>query len=143
MSASPSGGTPGYTPYHPRWYRTRVSTYWWLHQGSYFKFVLRELSSIFVAFFVVTTLLQIRALSHGPQAYAQFQSWTKRPVVIALNAVSLAFVLFHSVTWLNLAPRAMAVRVGGKRVPEILIAATNYTAWLVISGVVAWFLVGG
>ena len=143
MSANPSGGTPGYTPYHPRWYRTRVSTYWWLHQGSYFKFVLRELSSIFVAFFVVTTLLQIKALSRGPQAYTEFQDWMKRPLVIALNAISLAFVLFHSVTWLNLAPRAMAVRVRGKRAPELLIAAVNYTAWLVISGIVAWFLLGG
>ena len=143
MSTSPSSGTHGYTAYHPRWYRTRVSTYWWLRQRSYLKFVLRELSSIFVAFFVLTTLLQIRALSRGPEAYAEFHSWMKRPLVIAVNAVSLAFVLFHSVTWLNLAPRAMALRVGGKRIPELVVAAANYTAWLTISAIVAWFLLGG
>ena len=90
-----NNGAPGYSPYHPRWYRPRVSTYWWLHQWSYLKFVLRELSSIFVALFVVITLLQLRALSHGAQAYADFQKWMKNPAVIALNAVSFVFVLFH------------------------------------------------
>jgi len=138
-----NNAAPGYSLFHPRWYRPRVSTYWWLHQWSYLKFVLRELSSIFVALFVVITLLQLRALSHGPQAYADFQKWMKNPAVIALNAVSFVFVLFHVVTWFHLAPRAMAVRFAGKRVPELLIVGANYAAWVAISVVVAWFLRGG
>ncbi|OLC85510.1 MAG: hypothetical protein AUH88_06410 [Acidobacteria bacterium 13_1_40CM_4_61_5] len=138
-----NNAAPGYSLFHPRWYRPRVSTYWWLHQWSYLKFVLRELSSIFVALFVVITLLQLRALSHGPQAYADFQKWMKSPAVIALNAVSFVFVLFHVVTWFHLAPRAMAVRFAGKRVPELLIVGANYAAWVAISVVVAWFLRGG
>ena len=52
-----------YTGYHPRWYRERVSTYWWLWHWRYLKFVLREISSVFVALFVVITLLQVRALA--------------------------------------------------------------------------------
>jgi len=138
-----SGSTPGYTLNHPRWYRARVSTYWWLKQWVYLKFVLRELTSVFVAFFVVTTLMQLRAFSRGPQAYENFQKWLQNPFVIALNVVSFLFVLYHSVTWLSLAPRAMAVRIRGKRVPDLLISGTNYAAWLVISAVVAWFLLWG
>src|SRR5438132_766531 len=42
-----------YTEYHPRWYRTRVSTWWWLARWPYLKFILREISSVFVAWFVV------------------------------------------------------------------------------------------
>src|SRR5262245_6574495 len=61
-----------YTPYHPRWIRPRMSTYWWMQRGSYLKFILRELSSIFVAWFVVYLLLLLRALSHGTMAYHQF-----------------------------------------------------------------------
>lgn len=143
MSAHPPNGPPGYVAYHPRWYRTRVSTYWWLHQWSYAKFVLRELSSVFVAWFVILTLVQIRALRQGPEAYAAFWRWMSHPLILALNVLSLFFVLFHTITWFNLAPRAMAVRVGSKRVPELWIAAVNYTAWLVISVVVGWFLLGG
>jgi len=41
---------------HPRWYRKRVSTYWWLQRWEYLRFVLREISSVFVAIFVVEML---------------------------------------------------------------------------------------
>jgi fumarate reductase subunit C len=132
--------TPVYTPYHPRWYRARITTYWWSRRWAYLKFILRELSSIFVAYFVVLTLLQIRALTQGPDAYARFQERLKAPVLVALNALAFFFVLFHAVTWFNLAPKAMNLRMRGKRVPDLLIVLPNYVAWLAISTVVAWLL---
>jgi len=131
---------PIYTPYHPRWYRARITTYWWSRRWAYLKFILRELSSIFVAYFVVLTLLQIRALTQGPDAYARFQERLKAPVLVALNALAFVFVLFHAVTWFNLAPKAMNLRMRGKRVPDLLIVLPNYVAWLAISTVVAWLL---
>src|SRR6266704_5958635 len=134
---------PVYTEFHPRWYRTRVSTYWWLDRTPYVKFILRELSSIFVALFVVITLLQIRALGQGPLAYQAFQQRLQTPVVAALNIVSLFFVLFHTITWFNLTPKAMVLHVRGKRIPDVLISAPNYLAWLVVSGIIAWIVTGG
>ena len=135
--------TPAYTEYHPKWYRTPVSTYWWTSRWAYLKFILRELTSIFVAYFVVLILLQIQALARGPAAYAEFQEWLKRPFPLALHGIGFCFVLFHAVTWFNLAPKAMVVRLRGKRMPDWLIVASNYAAWLVISTVVAWLLLGG
>jgi len=123
-------------------YRPRVSTYWWLFQPSYFRFILREISSVFVAWFVVVTLLQLRALAAGPRAWAELQRWLEIPAVLTLNAVSFLFLVYHAVTWFNAAPRAVAVRVRGKRVPEILIAAPHYAVWLAASGLVAWLLLG-
>ena len=124
--------------YHPR-----VSTYWWLFQRSYLKFILREISSVFVAFFVVIILLQLRALSRGPEAWAEFQKCLQTPLLLTLNTVSFLFLVLHTVTWFYAAPRAMVVRVRGKRVPELLITGPHYVAWLVLSGVVAWFVLGG
>src|SRR6516164_9915097 len=118
MTRHEAKGATQYTAYHPRWYRTRVSTYWWLWKCDYLKFVLRELSSIFVAYFVVITLLQIHSLSRGPEAYARFEERTRNPLMIALNAISLLFVLFHTITWFNLAPRAIVARLGGMRIPD-------------------------
>jgi fumarate reductase subunit C len=139
-----SGSTfTGYTVNHPRWYRKRVSTYWWLQRWEYLRFVLREISSVFVAFFVVSTLAQLAALARGPQAYAEFQDVLRNPFVVALNGISFLFVVFHTVTWFSLAARAMVVRVGGKRVPEFLISGGHFAGWLVVSGIVAWFLLGG
>jgi fumarate reductase subunit C len=130
--------TPAYTEFHPRWYRPHVSVYWWLGQWQYLKFILRELSSVFVAVFVVLTLLQLHALRNGPDAYQRFQQWLRTPAAVLLNVVSFLFVLFHAITWFNLAPRAMAIRIRGKRVPDILIAASNYALWLLVSLAVAW-----
>ena len=128
--------------YHPRWYRARVSTYWWLKRRSDLKFILRELSSVFVAWFVIILMLQIRALSEGPQAYQEFQEWLQTPMLIALNAITFLFVLFHAITWFNLAPKAMVVRLRGRRVPDLVISGSNYLVWFITSAGVAWLLLG-
>lgn len=129
-----------YTEFRPRWYRARVSTWWWMGRWSYLKFILREISSVFVAWFVVELLLALNALSTGPQEYSEFQLFLRNPVVVATNVVSLFFVIFHALTWFNLAPKAMAVRVRGKRIPDLWIAGPNYVAWAAVSAIVAWFL---
>ena len=128
------------TEFHPRWYRKRLSTWWWLGEWHYLTFILRELTSISVAWFVVLTLFQLRALLHGPETYAHFAASLQSPVMIALNAIAFCFVTFHTITWFNLAPRAMPVRMGGKRVPEFLVAAPNYVLWIAVSAFVGWLL---
>lgn len=132
-----------YAQYHPRWYRAKISTYWWLGRWPYLRFILRELSSIAVALSVVMTLFLIHAVTRGPEAYAQFQSRMRAPWALAVTSVAFAFVLFHTTTWFNSAARAMVVRVKGKRVPGALIVAANYAAWLVLSGLITWFLLRG
>ena len=134
--------TSAYSQYHPKWHRTRVSTYWWIRQWSYLKFIMRELTSIFVAYFVVLTLLQLDALTQGPEAYTHFLQWLKTPVLIVFNGISFLFVMFHTITWFNLTPRAMPIRIGGKRIPDILVAAPNYLVWLAVSAFLTWLLLG-
>jgi fumarate reductase subunit C len=132
--------TPIYTEYHPRWYRRRTSTYWWLRRPSYLVFILRELSSLFVAWFVVFTLLQIHALKEGPDGYQRFLDWSKSPLVLIGNSIALFFVVFHAFTWFQLAPQAMVVRLRGKRVGAAWIAGANYAAWALASVLVAWIV---
>jgi len=134
---------PVYTEYHPRWLRPKMSLYWWLQRGSYVAFMLRELSSIFIAWFVVYLLLLVSAVSQGDSSYREFLSWTGSPLVHLLNVVSLLFVVYHTITFFKAAPQAIVARVGGKRVPGLWIAASNYLAWALASAVVVWLLVGG
>jgi fumarate reductase subunit C len=133
-------GNAVYTPYHPRWHRTRVSTYWWLGRWSYFLFILRELSSIFVAWFVVYLLVLVAAVGSSDGAYQQFLDWSRRPLVLSLNIVTFLFIVLHAVTWFNLAPQAMVVHVGHKRLPGSLIAASNYAGLVVVSIVILGLL---
>jgi len=136
--ATPAQSTvsPAYTEFHPRWYRPPVSTYWWLGKWAYVKFILRELSSVAVAWTVALVLVQILALIRGQSAYLQFERRMSAPWMIAINVVAFAFLLLHSITWFNLAPKAMAVRVGGRRVPAVLISGPQYLAWITISAIV-------
>jgi len=111
-----------------------------MQQWSYFRFVLRELTSLGVAYSCVILLCFIRALSLGPEAYEALQRRLASPVVILFTSISLLLVLFHTITWFSLSAHAMAVRVGGKRIPGVLITASNYVAWLVVSGILVWLL---
>jgi fumarate reductase subunit C len=133
---TPSGGTPT----DLRTYRPRISTWWWTRKRSYVVFVLRELSSIFVAWFVVFLLLFLWAVSRGEAAYRSFIDWAASPWVIALNVIALAFVLLHTVTWFSLTPQAMEVRVEGHKVPAFHILAGQYTGLVLVSGFVAWLV---
>ena len=134
---------PTYTRFHPRWYRPRVSTWWWLKRPSSRWFMLREVSSIFVAWFVFFFLLLVAAVGRGEAAYQEFMSWAANPIIVLVNFVSLCFVVFHAITWFNLAPQAMVVHMRGKRVPGKLITASNYGLWVVTSLLVAWIILAG
>ncbi|HEY3160962.1 MAG TPA: hypothetical protein VGJ78_18470 [Vicinamibacterales bacterium] len=133
---------PAYT-YHPRWLRRRVSTYWWLEKRSYFAFVLREGSCLFVAWFVFYLLLLVRRVLQGDAAYQDFLAWSARPWILLLNIVSFLFLLLHAITFFDAAPRALVVHVGSKRVPERLIGASHYAAWLVASALIFWLVLVG
>ena len=71
-----------------RMHRPRVSTWWWTRKRSYLVFVLRELSSIFIAWFVVYLLLLVYAVGRGEAAYQRFLDWASSPWVTALNVVA-------------------------------------------------------
>ena len=134
---------PRYTRYHPQGYRRPVSVWWWLQDRSYTWFVVRELTSVFVAFFAVVYLWQLRAVAQGPEAYGLFLARLKTPLFLALDTVAFLAVLFHAITWFNLTPKAIVVRLSGKRVPDWVIVGSNYGAWLVVSGAVAFMLLRG
>ena len=116
---------------------------WWLKRTPYLLFMLRELTSVFIAAYVVLFLVMIRRLSEGQAAYESFLNGLRSPLAISFHVVALAFALFHTITWFHLTPKAMAVRIGEERVPPALIIAPNYVAWVVVSAAVAWILLRG
>lgn len=130
------------SPLEARYYRQRVPRWWWVRRRSYAIFMLRELSSLFVALFVVELLLLVWAVARGPAAYQGFLDAMANPAVIVVNVVTLAFVLLHAVTFANLTPRAMVVRMRGRRVPPRAVLAGVYLGWLVVTAFLAWLVVG-
>jgi fumarate reductase subunit C len=123
-------------------YRARPSRLWWVRRRSYVAFVLRELSSIFVAWFVVYLLLLVRAVDAGPKQYNDFLNWASRPWAVVVNVIALLFVVLHTVTWFRLAPQALVVRLRGRPVSPRLVVAANYALWALVS-VTVWWVVSG
>lgn len=128
--------------YHARWHRRPMSVWWWLESWRYTRFVLRELTSVCVAWTSLVLVGLVWALGAGPTALAWWLAWLASPWILALHVVVLAGLVYHSVTWCSLAPSAMVVRVGGRRVPAPLIVGANLGAWAVASVVIVWLVVG-
>jgi fumarate reductase subunit C len=129
-----------YTDYHPRWLRRHVSTYWWLEKWAYFAFILREATCLFVAWFVAYLLVMTGSVAGGAVSYQRFLEWSASPWVLALNAVSFVFMVYHAVTFFVAAPQALVVHVGRRPVPARLVLIGHYAAWAAASAVVAWIL---
>ena len=49
----------------PTTYRQPVSRLWWMKKRTYFVFVMRELSSVFVAWFAVFLMVMVVAIGRG------------------------------------------------------------------------------
>lgn len=120
--------------------RRPVSTWWWLRKRTYFVFVMRELSSLSVAWFVLFLLLLVRAVGRSETAYSDFLDWAASPVVVVINAVGFAFILLHAVTWFSLTPQAMALQVHGRPVPGWLIIGAQYVGLAVVTAFVWWLV---
>lgn len=132
-----------YAPkYHPRWHRRRISVWWWLESGRYTRFVLRELTSVCVAWTSLVLIGLAWAVRGGPATLASFVAWIDSPWAAAINVLALGGLIFHSVTWFSLAPRAMVVRLGTRRVPDQVIVCVNVGAWVGVSAALLWWAAG-
>ena len=119
-------------------YRRPVSTWWWTRKRTYFVFVMRELSSLFVAWFVGYLLVLVAAVGRGEAAYESFLDWAATPWVVVVNVVALAFLALQVVTWFSLTPQAMVVRLRGERAPAALIIASQYVGLVLVSAFLWW-----
>ncbi len=150
----------------PTTYRRPVSRVWWAKKPTYLLFLLRELSSVFVAWSVVFLTMLVYAVGRGEVSYQKFLDWAASPVVVLVNVVALAFLVLHTVTWFALTPQAMVVRgphskpavvtrtvpvagrivpaatvirVGG-RLPAAMVIAAQYAGLVVVSAFIAWLV---
>jgi fumarate reductase subunit C len=123
-----------------RMYRRPVPVWWWTRKRTYFVFVMRELSSLFVAWFVVYLLLLLRAISQSDTAYQHFLDGADAPWIVVVNVVALAFLTLHTVTWFLLTPKAVVLRLRSRVVPAWLIIVSQYVGLVAFSALVFWLV---
>ena len=129
-------------PARPGLYYPKLPATWWLRRPGYVRFMLREVTCVFVAIFLVELLVIVYKIGQGPQVYADMVAKLQSPGWIVFHVVALAFALYHTITWFQATGVIQVVRVGDRQVPPALVVAGNYVAWVVVSlFILYWLLV--
>ncbi|MBC8337449.1 MAG: fumarate reductase subunit C [Alphaproteobacteria bacterium] len=115
---------------------------WWLRQGRYVRYMIREATCLFIGLHALVLLVGVYRLSQGRDAFDAFLAALWSPAGQVMGAVIVLMAVVHSVTWFNLTPKAMPLWIGDRKVPGWIIVGGHYGGWIVVSAVVL-FLAGG
>ena len=117
-------------------YYPRMPATWWLRKPRYIHFIVREMTSVFIAAFLVVFLVQLYHLGNGADAFVAYLQQFRSPGWIVFHAVVLAFAVYHSVTWFYTTSIVIPLRLGSKEAPRAVFTALNIGAWLAVSVVI-------
>ena len=116
-------------------------TGWWLKQPRYIRYMLREISALFIGIYVLVLIIALFRLSEGEEAYEAFLASVEWPVGLTFSVFVLAFAIYHSYTWFQVTPKAMPLMLAGKRVPGAIIIAAHWFGFVLVSAAL-WLMVG-
>ena len=106
---------------------------WFFQHPRYVRYLVRELSCLFIGAYTLLLVVALKRLSEGPAAYALFLESLSSPASIIFHIAALLFAVYHSATWFNLTPKALPVQLGERFVPARVIAGVHYASWALIS----------
>lgn len=114
---------------------------WWLKHPRYIRYMMRELSSVFIGIYVLILITGLFQLSRSKAAYEAFLAAVEGPVALTFAVIAMVFAIYHTYTWFQVTPKAMPLKLAGKRVPDAIIIAAHWLGLVVVS-IALWRLVG-
>lgn len=117
----------------------QLSWTWWLKKAPYFRFMVRELTSLAV---LAYSVLLIWGLWSGADSgsFEMLYDFLGSGISIWLHGVVLLLALYHTGTWIALTPKVMVLWREDERVEPDFIAGTTWIAFLLITGAVIWLV---
>jgi fumarate reductase subunit C len=109
---------------------------WWLGHRRYVVYMIRELTSLFVALYSALLVVGLVRLAQGRAAWESFMAALSSPPGLAFQLLCLSFAVYHSVTWFAVTPKAMPLVLRGARVPDTTIVGVHYAIWGLVSLIV-------
>ncbi|HYH43282.1 MAG TPA: fumarate reductase subunit C [Burkholderiales bacterium] len=104
---------------------------WWRRNPYFVRYMIREGSSVFLAAYALILLVGLLRLSQGEAAYEAWRAMLTSPYMILFHWLALLTVGYHAYTWWKVSPKtAPDLRIGGRPVPDLLIAAGGWAATL-------------
>ena len=113
---------------------------WYLASARYRRYMLREVTCLLVAVYCALLIWGLAALSSGsPERWAAFLGAQQNAAMIVFHAIALLYYLVYmTFDWFKLAPKAMPVQLGEKKLPGGTIVIGHYAAWIVVTLFVFW-----
>lgn len=134
--------------YHPA-SRPVLPFGWWTAHRDYVIYMLRELSSVFIAIWALRFLVRLNRLQQGEDAYERAVAADRQPGWVLFNLAAFAFALLHAVTWFQLTGVVMSgmahkVRLGKRRLSGSMVTTGSFAGWALASlAILAGLLAGG
>lgn len=119
-----------------------VKAGWW-HRNPYFvRYMAREMTAPFVALYALILLAGLVCLASGPDAWNVYVELLRTPPSLALHALLVAVLAYHTYTWFTIMPKTMPpVILGGRKVDAAGITGAGLVA-ATLCMLVLWLLVG-
>ncbi|MCP4047447.1 MAG: hypothetical protein GY732_15830 [Gammaproteobacteria bacterium] len=120
--------------------RPMSKTTWYMRNGRYKVYVLRELTSFLVAFYTFLTIVALGVLaSDSPDRWNAFLASQRGTGMIIFHGLALLYFLFlQTFPWFKMAPKAMPVQMGEKKLPDSFIIVGHYVAWVAVTAFIFW-----
>ena len=124
---------------HQPYVRPVSKTTWYMRNGRYKRYMLREVTCLLVGFYCLLILWGLAALAAGPERWNGFLESQQNLLMVIVHAIALIYYLVYmTFDWFKLAPKAMPVQLGEKKLPALVIVIGHYLAWIVVSLVIFW-----
>jgi len=114
-------------------------TTWYMRNGRYMRYMRREVTCLQVGLYSFLAIWALAALAAGPESWNGFLNAQQLPGLAGFHFVMLVyFLVYMTFDWFKLAPKAMAIQMGEKKLPDRIIVIAHYVAWAIISLLVFW-----
>ena len=119
--------------------RPMSTTTWYLRNGRYKVYILREMTSFLVVFYSLLMICALSAVADSPERWQAFLASQQTTAMIIFHGLALLyFLFFQTFPWFKLAPKAMPVQMGEKKLPDSYIVVGHYVAWVALSAFIFW-----
>jgi len=114
-------------------------TTWYMRNGRFKIYVLREITCLLVGFYSFLTIFGLAALAGGAESWASFLASQRGTGMAVFHTIALIyFLVYQTFGWFALAPKAMPLMIGEKKVAASNIVVGHYAVWAVLSLFVFW-----
>ena len=120
-----------------RTYQRVLGPGWFLRRPSYFLYMVRELTVVFMTAWLAWFLYEVWLLKQNV-----FTSLTGNYGVLAFSLVCLVFTLYHAVTFLNLSGLILRIPLGDRYISATAVKALAFAGLLFVTLVGGVIMVG-